>query len=111
MRMSNSEGIPTIYGRMIGVIELYCPKCGYLMRNRTSYKGPWVFQCGNKFCLRHWVIGLAVRPAPSGPRSVPPDTIFPPPRWVREKWKANTNINTLEPNTDDTERNGTATSL
>src|SRR6516164_6345930 len=31
-----------------------------------------------------------------GPHGTPPDVIFPPPRWVRERWKANTPINVLE---------------
>src|SRR6516165_7860329 len=33
--------------------------------------------------------GLAIRPVASGARGTPPDTVFPPPRWVQAKWKAN----------------------
>lgn len=94
--VSSADRSPTIYGRVQGVIELYCPACGTFRRHRCGPRGPWVVRCSNDMCLRHWAIGLAVHAVSSGSHGVPPDTIFPPPRWLRERWRAHTNINILE---------------
>lgn len=94
--MAHPDRSPTVYARFIGVLELYCPACGTLIRERVLPKGPFVVRCNNAACTRHWATGVTVRPVQSGPRSIPPDTIFPPPRWIRERWRSGTNINTLE---------------
>ena len=85
-----------VYGRLIGVSEFYCPACGQLLTQQTGPRGPWVTQCTRRQCRRHWAIGLAIRPVASGARGTPPDTVFPPPRWVQKKWKANTPVNVLD---------------
>ena len=94
--MIDKNEIPPLYARFHGVLWMYCPNCGTLLRQQTNACGPWTTQCTRAECKRVWAFGIAVRPVMAGAYGIPPDHVFPPARWVRERWRKGQNVNVLD---------------
>src|SRR5215831_1745229 len=94
--MSDKNETPPLYARFHGVLWMYCPNCGTQLRQQTNARGPWTTQCTRADCKRVWAFGIAVRPVMAGAHEVPSDHIFPPARWVQERWRRGQNLNVLD---------------
>jgi hypothetical protein len=94
--MIEKNDIPPIYARFVGQIEFYCPRCGSLQRHKIRHHRSWIVRCTHNQCRVHWGIGLAFHRLRPGRRQRPRDTIFPPARWVTERWKHDGFANILD---------------
>jgi len=85
-----------LFARYRGVLEYYCPNCGHFNVINVRAKPQYLYECKGFGCNKRLAFGVLIRDVSTGPHVVPRDQVFPPPRYIREKWRNYQPMNAFE---------------